>query len=185
MAKDIKLIMGSIREERVGSDIADWVKQRAGDLEMLEIEILDLKRFDIPFLDEPLPPAASPSEKPEVREWSSRIENADGFIFLTPEYNAGYPGVLKNAIDYLYHEWQNKPGVIISYGKADGGRTANAHLHDVLDRIGVNLVETSPKLHLTSDILDDGGNITDPGSGLAPYAEDVRTALQELSDTLS
>ena len=106
----IGIIIGSIREGRVGASVAQWVAERAARRDATEFEVIDLKEFDVPLLTAPLPPAAANRDydSESVRRWSRAIDACKGFVFVTPEYNHGVPGALKNAVDSLGPEWTGK-----------------------------------------------------------------------------
>ncbi|MBV9281700.1 MAG: NAD(P)H-dependent oxidoreductase, partial [Chloroflexi bacterium] len=94
-------------------------------------ELADLREIALPFFDAPLGPSYG-AVAPQAQEWATRVDNADGFIFVMPEYNHGYPAALKNAIDHLYHEWAHKPAAIVNYGGYAGGYRAAEQLRQVL-----------------------------------------------------
>ena len=122
---NIKIIIGSTRQNRFGGEPAAWVaeavKTKAGFLS----ETLDLRDYPMPFFDEPVSPsmAKEPYANEVVNRFREKIKEADAFIIVTPEYNHGYPAVLKNAMDYLYYEWNNKPVAFVSYGAVGGARS--------------------------------------------------------------
>lgn len=132
----IKIILGSTREGRVGDKIANWVLEKANNRKEFETELIDLRDWPLPFFNSStLPSSVKDSkgyENPLTQKWSEKINSADGFIIVTCEYNHGYPGVLKNALDHLYHEWNGKPIAFVGYGySANGGRVIS-HLRDVV-----------------------------------------------------
>ena len=121
----ISVIIGSTREGRFSEKPARWMlehlKKRGG----VEARLLDLRDFPMPFFDQPLPPAMpgrAPYQHDVVSRWTAEIAAADGFIFVTPEYNYGPSAVLKNAIDWVYPEWNRKAAAFVSYGSAMGAR---------------------------------------------------------------
>jgi NAD(P)H-dependent FMN reductase len=106
-------------------------------MEGAEFELIDLAEVNLPFLDEPAPAMAGTYQNEHTKAWSKVIADADGFVFVVPEYNHGYTPVLKNAIDYLYHEWTNKPVAFLSYGSAAGGARAVDQLRAVVGHISM------------------------------------------------
>jgi NAD(P)H-dependent FMN reductase len=123
----IGIILGSTRPNRNGEQVAAWVLANASQRSDAEFALIDLRDYDLPLLDEPIPPAAGqPYQHEHTKRWSETIAAFDGFIFVTPEYNHSVPGALKNAIDFLYHEWTNKAVGIVSYGSSGGARAAEA-----------------------------------------------------------
>jgi NAD(P)H-dependent FMN reductase len=105
----IQIIIGSTRPGRVGPQIADWIPENLPKQTEINYEIVDLAAQNLPLFDEPVHPSANQYTRNHTKTWSQKIKEGDGYIFLTPEYNAGYPAALKNAIDYLFHEWTAKP----------------------------------------------------------------------------
>src|SRR4051794_26038414 len=112
----IAIIIGSTRPGRRGVDVARWVLENAAARENASYELVDLLDFPLPHLDEAMPPAMGQYENDHTLEWAAKIGQYDGFIFVTPEYDHSTSGVLKNAIDYLYAEWNNKAAGFVSYG---------------------------------------------------------------------
>lgn len=126
----IKILTGSVRPGRFNIQPAEWIlgiaKQREN--EKLSFELIDIATLNLPYLDEPKSPKELNYTKPHTIEWSKRIDESDGFIFVTPEYNHGVSPALKNAIDFLWHEWNYKPISYISYGAEAGGARSVEHL---------------------------------------------------------
>ncbi|AXY61582.1 NADPH-dependent FMN reductase [Acinetobacter sp. WCHAc010052] len=122
---NIFIIVGSIREGRVAIKVADWLAAEIKKLEFstLNVETVDLKEWDLPFFAGKNSPATGIYDQPKQQEWGNKIASGDAFIFITPEYNHGYSPVLKNAIDYVYKEWQGKPSAFVSYGGTNGSRS--------------------------------------------------------------
>lgn len=118
----IAIIIGSTRPGRVGESVGRWVFEQANQREDAGFELVDLKEVDLPLLDEPAPPAMGRYSKQHTKDWAARIAPFDAFIFVTAEYNHGIPGALKNALDFIYAEWNNKAAGFVSYGSAGGAR---------------------------------------------------------------
>ena len=160
MSKQVKVILGSIRPGRAGKTIADWVikksKEYDGDL---AFELIDLKEVDLPFMDEPMPPMMSDDYANEhTKRWSAMIKNADALVIVTPEYNHGYPPVLKNAIDFLYNEWKDMPVGLVGYG--GGGAThAIRQLREILEYVGMKVLEDPVTIGKIWDAVDEEGNV--------------------------
>jgi NAD(P)H-dependent FMN reductase len=128
------VILGSIREGRNGQKVADWLMGEVKDkFPEIEFEFIDVKELNFPLFDEPVGPSQANKQynKEEIKKWSAQIDGADAFIIITPEYNHGYSSALKNAIDYLYPEWHNKPVAFVGYGGAVGGARAVEQLRQV------------------------------------------------------
>jgi NAD(P)H-dependent FMN reductase len=128
----IKVIIGSTRPNRFGIQPANWITELAAGTPDAQFELVDLAEVNLPFLDEPQPPAAGNYVNEHTKAWSKIISEADGFIFVTPEYNHGVPASLKNAIDFLADEWRYKPVAFISYGAEAGGTRAVEHFRSSL-----------------------------------------------------
>ena len=160
MAKTVKVILGSVRTGRAGKAIADWVMKKSGEYQGdLTFELLDLKDINLPFMDEPVPPMASDAYvQDHTRQWSATIKGADAFLMVTPEYNGGYPPVLKNAIDFLYNEWQGKPVGIVAYA-GGGGKHAVRQLSEVLNTIGMQVLDDVVTIGKVWDAVDEDGNV--------------------------
>ena len=122
----ISVIVGSTRQGRFSEKPAQWILQRLKSRGDIETRLLDLREFPLPFFDQPVPPAMPgrpPYENEMVKKWTAEIARSDGFIFVTPEYNFGPPAVLKNALDWVYPEWNRKAVAFVSYGSALGARS--------------------------------------------------------------
>lgn len=115
-----------------------------------EYELVDVADYDLPLLDEPLPPAMGRYSKPHTKRWAGTISGFDGFVVVTPEYNHGIPGALKNAIDFLFAEWNNKAAAFVGYGSA-GGVRAVEHLRTVMAELMVATVRAQVMLSLRDD----------------------------------
>ena len=120
----IGIILGSTRPNRNGGQVAQWVLELASQRQDAEFELVDLRDYPLPHLDEPLPPSIGQYANDHTKQWAQKIASFDGFVIITPEYNHSTSGVLKNAIDYLYAEWNNKAVGFVSYGGVGGARAA-------------------------------------------------------------
>ncbi|HRP78982.1 MAG TPA: NAD(P)H-dependent oxidoreductase [Aquamicrobium sp.] len=118
----IGIIVGSTRPGRFGDKPAEWIAERAKATGAFEVEILDLRDYTLPFFDEKTSPAYAPSEAPGAKEWQEKIASLDAYIATVAEYNRGPTGVLKNALDYAYNEWNRKPIGFVGYGGVGGAR---------------------------------------------------------------
>jgi NAD(P)H-dependent FMN reductase len=122
----ISVIVGSTRQGRFSERPAQWILQRLKNRGGVDARLLDLREYPMPFFDQPMPPAMPgrpPYENEVVKRWTGEIARSDGFIFVTPEYNYGPAAVLKNAIDWVYPEWNRKAAAFVSYGSAAGARS--------------------------------------------------------------
>jgi NAD(P)H-dependent FMN reductase len=120
----IKIIVGSTREGRFSDKAATWIAEEIKEKEKVIVEILDLRDYNMPFFNESISPAnkKEPYKNETVDLFTKKIQEGDAFIIVSPEYNHGIPGVLKNALDWVYQEWNNKPVAFVSYGSVGGAR---------------------------------------------------------------
>src|ERR1700734_92579 len=146
----IGIILGSTRPNRNGEQVARWVLEVASQREDAEFELVDLRDYPLPHLDEPLPPSTGHTPNDHTKAWAAKIASFDGFVMVTPEYNHSTSGVLKNAIDYLYAEWNNKAVGFVSYGAVGGARAAE-HLRLVAGELQMADVRQQVTLSLITD----------------------------------
>ncbi|HEY6792994.1 MAG TPA: NAD(P)H-dependent oxidoreductase [Trebonia sp.] len=146
----IGIILGSTRPNRNGEQVAKWVHEIAARRGDAEFELVDLRDYPLPHLDEPLPPAMGQYQNEHTRQWADKIASFDGFVFVTPEYNHSTSGVLKNAIDYLYAEWNNKAVGFVSYGGVGGARAVE-HLRLVVGELQMADVRQQVALSLLTE----------------------------------
>jgi NAD(P)H-dependent FMN reductase len=146
----IGIILGSTRPNRNGEQVAKWVYDIAARRSDAEFELVDLRDYPLPHLDEPLPPSMGQYQNDHTKQWADKIASFDGFVIVTPEYNHGTSGVLKNAIDYLYAEWNNKAVGFVSYGAVGGARAAE-HLRLVAGELQMADVRQQVTLSLLTD----------------------------------
>jgi NAD(P)H-dependent FMN reductase len=168
----IGIILGSTRPGRRGEQVARWVAGVAAQRDDATFDLIDLADYPLPHLDEPLPPSMGQYQNPHTQRWAATIDQYDGFIIVTPEYNHSTSGVLKNAIDYLYAEWNNKAVGFVSYGAVGGARAAE-HLRLISGELQMADVRTQVALSMFTDFV----NFTD----LAPGEYQVQ-ALSRLID---
>lgn len=135
MKLNVKVIIGSTRQGRFSEKPAAWIYDQLCTYEEINPEILDLRDYPLPFFDEPVSPShmKEPYKNEIAEKWRSKIAEGDAFIIVTPEYNHGYPAVLKNALDYLSAEWHRKPVAFISYGTVGGARSVEQLRQVVID----------------------------------------------------
>lgn len=149
----IGIILGSTRPGRNGEQVARWVLEQASRRTDATFELIDLLDYPLPHLDEPLPPSMGQYQNLHTQEWAAKIASYDGFVIVTPEYNHSTSGVLKNAIDYLFAEWNNKAVGFVAYG-AVGGARAIEHLRLVAGELKMADVRTGVALSLFADFED-------------------------------
>lgn len=133
MAKPrIGIIVGSTREGRFADKPTEWIRKIAAARQDIDVEVVDLRDYPLPFFDESAGPAYAPSQKEEVRRWQAKIDELDGYVVIAGEYTHGPTAVLKNALDHVYNEWNNKPVAFVAYGGVGGARAVEQlRLHAV------------------------------------------------------
>lgn len=144
--KKIGIIIGSTRPNRRSPLIAEWFAQNLPTGE-LNYELIDLADFPLPFLAESEMPQTGNYQHEATRNWSQKIASYAGFIFIVPQYNWGYPAVLKNALDYLYLEWQQKPACLVTFG-GHGGSQAQLALRLVMQGLKMPVLSVAPMIQL-------------------------------------
>lgn len=161
----IAVVVGSTRPGRRGDQVARWVLEQARARTQVdagvEYELVDLAEFGLPLLDEPVPAAIGDYRHEHTRRWSARVASFDGFVFVTPEYNHAMPAALKNAIDYLFAEWNDKAAALVSYG-FNGGVRAVEQLRLTLAEVKVACVRSQVALGLFTDFAIT--DMTEPGT---------------------
>jgi NAD(P)H-dependent FMN reductase len=146
----IAIIIGSTRPGRNGEAVAKWVYQVAQKRSDAQFELVDIKDFNLPLLDEPVSAIMGQYSKPHTKAWAAKIGSFDGYVFVAPEYNHGISGALKNAIDFLFREWNDKVAGFVSYGGA-GGVRAVEQLRLVLAEVQMATVRNQVLLSLFTD----------------------------------
>lgn len=177
----VAIIAGTIRKNRKSISVAKYIKDIADEINeaSIDFEVVDLRDYYLPIFDEALPPAAAKErESQKARDWSTKLESFDAYIFVTAEYNRSIPGCLKNALDYVSRELTNKAGAIVSYGSV-GGNSAADSLRLVVSRLGVNLVRNQPNFINSNDFVDT--NIFHPKSQ-AKVGKQIRTMVSSTLD---
>ncbi len=161
---NLKIILASIRENRFGDKPAKWIMERAQKLEGVSVELLDLRDYQLPIFAEGISPSHVKGDygKPDVDRWAKKIAEADAYIFVTPEYNHGYPSALKNNIDYIYKEWNKKALGFVSYGSTGGSR-AISQLKQVAVELQMAPMRTSVHIFFPWNLVDEKGELK-PGS---------------------
>jgi NAD(P)H-dependent FMN reductase len=146
----VAIILGSTRPGRNGEAVARWVYEIAKRRDDAEFELVDIDDYDLPLLDEPVPPSLGQYSKPHTKRWAAKIASFDGFVFVTPEYNHSTSAALKNAIDFLFAEWNNKAAGFVSYGSAMGVRAVE-HLRLIMAELMIADVRAQVMLSLATD----------------------------------
>ncbi|CAB60680.1 NAD(P)H-dependent FMN reductase C4B3.06c [Schizosaccharomyces pombe] len=176
----ILVIMGSVRSKRLCPTIATWVGEMGKRETNFDYEKVDLTDWPLSMSDEPGLPIMGIDvyTQEHTKAWGSKIAGADGFVFVTPQYNGGYPAILKNALDHLYHEWNGKPLLIVSYGGHGGGDCASQLKH-VAGFLKMRVAPTMPALTLPRDKIVQG--VVDPAVEFTKHLGELKKAFGEFS----
>lgn len=178
----IGIIIGSTREGRTTDRVALWVAKTAKQLDNFDVEVIDLREYELPFFDEAISPQYNPERKPEgvVKAWLDKAADKDGLIIVTPEYNRSEPAVLKNAIDYIGYEFDRKPVALVAHGST-GGAQAVSHLRGII--AGALAVTVPRAVHVTmaGSIINEAGELSaevaanpyGPGTALETTLKDL------------
>jgi NAD(P)H-dependent FMN reductase len=146
----IAIVVGSTRPGRRAEPVANWVLEQAHKRTDATFELVDIADFDLPLYDEPMPASLHQYRHEHTKRWAATIDRYDGFVFITPEYNHGIPAALKNAVDFVYREWNNKAAGFVSYGSTGGARAVE-HLRGVMAEVQVADVRAHVSLSLFTD----------------------------------
>ncbi len=155
----LQIIIASTRPGRVGLPVAEWFRGRAVDQGAFEVEVVDLAEVNLPFMDEPNHPRLRQYTHQHTRDWSATIERAGAFVFVMPEYNYGFNAPLKNAIDYLHHEWQYKPVGFVSYGGVAAGTRAVQMIKQVVTTLKMTPVFEAVSIPFVQQFIDAEGRL--------------------------
>jgi NAD(P)H-dependent FMN reductase len=147
----IAIVTGSTRPGRNNEAVANWVYSLSKERKDAEFELVDIANYKLPLLDETMPPMFGQYAHEHTKAWSEKIDSFDAYVFVTPEYNHSTSAALKNAIDYLYREWNNKVAGFVSYGGHAGGARAIEHLRLIMAEVMVATVRASVLLSLLTD----------------------------------
>ncbi len=178
----ISVILGSIREGRVGETVAKWFMDAVKNNPNAETELVDLRDHPMPLFADSNETRQHTGAHPNatVQKWVEKIESSDGFIFITPEYNHSYSSVLKNAIDYAYKPWNGKPLGLVAYGGYAGGARAAEHLRAVAAELQMFDVRDQVLIPLVWQAFDAEGHLVN-GEAQAQNANVVLDKVAELA----
>ena len=157
----ILVILGSIREGRAGEGVAKWFMEAVRSIDSAELEFVDLKDWPMPMFADAQSPSmrTGPHPNPMVQKWLDKVAGADGYIIITPEYNHSFSSVLKNALDYPYKEWNEKPIGFVGYGGFAGGARAVEHLRQVAGELRMYAVRDQVLIPVVWAAFDEKGNL--------------------------
>ncbi len=156
---NLMIILASTRPGRVGAPVARWFTGRAHEHGGFDVTLVDLAQLDLPFLDEPNHPRLQDYQHHHTKRWSEQVAAADAFVLVTSEYNHSYPAPLKNAIDYLHHEWRDKPVGFVSYGGVAAGTRAQQALEPVVGILGMHVSPIAVNIPFVAQFVGDDGEI--------------------------
>jgi NAD(P)H-dependent FMN reductase len=180
----LEIIVASTRPGRVGLPIGQWAEAEArAHGGFAEVELVDLAAVNLPFMDEPNHPRLAQYTHQHTRDWSAKVSEADAFVFVTPEYNYGYTAPLKNAIDYLHHEWHYKPAGIVSYGGVAAGTRAAQMLKQVLTTLRITPVFEAVSIPFVSQFIDEEENVV-PNDVMTASAKAMFDELVRVNEAL-
>jgi NAD(P)H-dependent FMN reductase len=189
--KRVAVVVASTRPTRICPGISTWLQRElrsaheaSSPVGLVQYGSIDLAEVNLPFLDEPLIPALGQYQHEHTKAWSRTVSGYDGFVFVLPQYNWGYPAVLKNALDFLFEEWDDKPVTFATYG-THGGSMAAAQLQTVLAGLHMRELDDHLEIVITLDDLDRDWQVKDLEAVLAPYREHVRRIDRQLLDALT
>src|ERR1700756_3201027 len=176
----ISVIVGSTRQGRFSEKPAQWILQHLQKRDGIEAQMLDLRDFPMPFFDQPVPPAMpgrAPYEHEVVKRWTAAIAASDGFVFVTPEYSYGPAAVLKNALDWVYPEWNRKAAAFVSYGSVSGARSVQQLRETAIE---LQLAPVRSSVHIPVAVLWAHFQGGDVDAGLAELAGSAETLMDDL-----
>jgi NAD(P)H-dependent FMN reductase len=176
---NLTIIIGSTRPGRAGAAIGQWFAARARKHGGFDVNVVDLAELGLPLLDEPNHPRLQQYTQQHTKDWSAVIDAADAIVFVTAEYNHGYPAALKNAIDFLHHEWRNKPVGFVSYGGVAAGTRAVQQLKQVVTALRMLPVYDNVNIPFHAKLIDSEG-VLQPNEVMDQAAD---TMLDELVRT--
>jgi NAD(P)H-dependent FMN reductase len=180
----LQIIIASTRPGRVGLPVATWFQAKALEHPGFEVELIDLAEVALPFFDEPNHPRLRQYVHQHTINWSETIDRGDAYVIVTPEYNYGFTAVLKNALDFLHQEWQNKPVGFVSYGGVAAGTRAVQLLKPVVGALKLFPTSGSVNIPFVQQFLDDDGGFQ-PNDLIQAGAGAMLTELEVLSRTLA
>jgi NAD(P)H-dependent FMN reductase len=155
----LRVIIGSTRPGRVGLPVGNWIAERAREHGGFDVEVTDLAELDLPMFNEPAHPRLKQYVHQHTKDWSALVDGSDAFVFVIPEYNYAITAPVKNAIDYLNHEWQNKPAGIVSYGGVSAGTRAAQMLKQVITTLKVVPMVEAVSIPMVREFIDEDGRL--------------------------
>ena len=189
--KRVAVVVASSRPSRICPGIASWIQQALQNAPVPEpsnaairCESIDLAEIDLPFLDEPIIPALGQYQHEHTKSWSQLVGSYHGFLFVLPQYNWGYPAILKNALDFLYREWNNKPATYATYGNHGGTRAAQ-QIQQVLTGLRMRLLDDHLEITISTDDFTADGQVKDLDAVLTPYRDRIHRISHQMLAALT
>jgi NAD(P)H-dependent FMN reductase len=155
----LMIVIASTRPGRIGLPVGEWFAARARAHGGFDVDVADLAEIDLPFMDEPKHPRLREYTHQHTKDWSARVDAADAFAFVHPEYNYGMTAPLKNALDYLNQEWKYKPLGLVSYGGVSAGTRAAQMIKQVATTVGMYPLFEAVSIPFVAEFVGEGGAI--------------------------
>lgn len=168
----VQVILASIRPGRITERVANWVVSEAEKIDGFEVELVDLKDYELPLFDEEASPQYNPERQPEgvVKEWLDKLGEADAYVVVSPEYNRSIPGAISNAFDYVDFQFANKPVALVTHGSV-GGAYAMSNYRSALAQMLAVTVPEPTMIVSAGQVIDEDGTLT-PEAKANPYGPD-------------
>ncbi len=180
----LQIIVASTRPGRVGLPVAEWFRSVAEKHGGFTVELVDLAELNLPMMDEPNHPRLRQYVHEHTQRWSATVDRADAFVMVTPEYNHSFSAALKNALDYLSHEWANKPVGTVSYGGISAGTRAQVALRPVLASLKLFPTGGAVNIPVVRQFLTEEGTV-EPNDVMSAAADAMLVELEVLAHTLA
>jgi NAD(P)H-dependent FMN reductase len=180
----LQIIIASTRPGRVGLPVGRWFEGRARAHGGFDVEVVDLAELGLPFVDEPNHPRLRQYTQEHTKQWSAKVDAADAFAFVMPEYNYGFNAPLKNAIDFLHQEWQYKPVGFVSYGGISAGTRAVQMIKQVVTTLNMFALNEAVSIPFVAQFIDDEGEI-DANETMEKAADALLAGLLRMSGALA
>jgi NAD(P)H-dependent FMN reductase len=179
----LMIVIASTRPGRIGLPVGEWFEARALGHGGFDIDLVDLKELDLPFMDEPKHPRLREYTHQRTKDWSARVEAADAFVFVHPEYNYGFNAPLKNALDYLNQEWKYKPAGFVSYGGIAAGTRAAQMIKQVVTTLSMMPIFAAVSIPFVAQFIGAEGQFT-PNDVMETAADGMLDELVRVADAL-
>jgi NAD(P)H-dependent FMN reductase len=180
----LQIIIASTRPGRVGLPVGRWFEERARAHGGFDVEVVDLAELGLPFVDEPNHPRLRQYTQEHTKQWSAKVDAADAFVFVMPEYNYGFNAPLKNAIDFLHQEWMHKPVGFVSYGGVSAGTRAVQMIKQVVTTLNMFALNEAVSIPFVAQFIDDEGEI-DANETMEKAADALLVGLLRMSGVLA